>query len=214
MIEYKTVSLASQIYETLELNILNGTYAQGEVLTESRLSEELGVSRTPIREAMARLAHEKLIADSPNGIIVIGITNKDVEDIFEVKRRIEVLATKWAAENIDDEALKELKDILDQQEFYSQKGDAEKVRNLDTQFHDVIYRESGSSVIEGILSPMHKKMLKYRKVSLEKSHRISDSVKEHEAIYNALVSRDVKQVEKLMLVHIENSGRSMMEGRA
>ena len=83
MIEYKSVSLANQVYDTLEYNILSGKYAYGEIISETRLSEELGVSRTPIREAMSRLAHEKLIKDSPNGTVVVGVTENDVRDLFE-----------------------------------------------------------------------------------------------------------------------------------
>ena len=135
MIEYKSVSLANQVYEQLEYSILNGTYAIGEVISEKRLAEELGVSRTPIREALSRLAEEDLVADSPAGTVVLGITDKDVDDAFEVKRRIEIMATRWAAKSMNQEQLKAMKDIIDQQEFYAQKDDDEKVRDLDTEFH-------------------------------------------------------------------------------
>lgn len=205
MIEYKSVSLANQVYEKLEYSILNGTYAIGEVISEKRLSEELGVSRTPIREALSRLTEEGLIKESPQGTVVLGITDKDVEDVFEVKRRIEVMATKWTAENIDEEGLSELKDIVEQQEFYAQKDDAEKVRDLDTEFHDTIYDYCGSPVLKGILSPLHHKMMKYRRASLEHEHRIMDSVAEHKAIYDAIEAGDTGKVEKLVLIHIEHA---------
>ena len=87
MIDYKTISLANQVYERIESNILNGVYEKGEIISESKLSEELGVSRTPIREALARLQNDLLIGDSPAGTVVLGITGKDVEDMFVVKRR-------------------------------------------------------------------------------------------------------------------------------
>lgn len=212
MIEYKTVSLANQVYDALEFNILNGTYKYGEIISEKRLSDELGVSRTPIREAMSRLYHEKLIKESPSGTVVIGVTEKDVEDIMEVKRRLEVVATRWATSSISPEGLKELKEIVEQQEFFAQKNDAEKVRDLDTQFHDCIYKECGSTVLEGILSPIHHKMMKFRKASLENSHRIMDSVHEHQAIYEAIRDGDKNKVDNLMLIHIEHSYNSIKEG--
>ena len=135
MIEYKNVSLADRVYDQLEYNIFSGAYAQGEIISETRLSEELGVSRTPIREAMSRLSHEKLIKESTMGTVVVGVTEKDVKDLFEVKRRIEVMATRRAAAiSAKEEGLKALKDNVDQQEFYAQKGDAVKVRDLDTEF--------------------------------------------------------------------------------
>ncbi|MGN0659172.1 MAG: GntR family transcriptional regulator [Emergencia sp.] len=211
MIEYKTVSLADQVYDRLEYNILSGAYAAGEVISETRLSEELGVSRTPIREAMSRLAHEKLIKESPSGTIVIGVSEKDVKDLFEVKRRIEVMATRRAAENISPEGLAALKDNVDQQEFYARKGDAVKVRDLDTEFHDIIYRECGSLTFETILSPIHHKMMKFRRISLEKSHRIMASVAEHKGIYDAIAAGDGDKVETIILVHIDHAYNSIME---
>ena len=211
MIEYKNVSLADRVFEQLEYNILSGTYAQGEIISETRLSEELGVSRTPIREAMSRLSHEKLIKESSVGTVVVGVTVNDVKDLFEVKRRIEVMATRRAAENISEEGLKALKDNVDQQEFYAQKGDAVKVRDLDTEFHDIIYRECGSITFAPILTPIHHKMMKFRRLSLEKSHRIMASVAEHRALYNAIAEKDGDKIETIGLMHIDHAYNSIME---
>lgn len=211
MIEYKSVSLANQVYDTLEYNILSGVYAPGEIISETRLSEELGVSRTPIREAMSKLSHERLIKDSPNGTVVIGITEKDVKDLFEVKRRVEVIATRRAAECISPEGLKALADNVDQQEFYAQKGDAIKVRDLDTEFHDILYRECGGTTFESVLSPIHHKMMKYRRISLERAKRILDSVAEHRGIYEAIADRDCDKVETLILFHIDHAYNNIME---
>ena len=91
MIEYKPVSLADQVYERLEYGILTGEYQPGEILSEKRLAAELGVSRTPIREAMTRLIYEKLINETPSGNEVRGISKSDVEDIFEVRKHLELL---------------------------------------------------------------------------------------------------------------------------
>lgn len=211
MIGYKNVSLADRVYDQLEYNILSGAYAQGEIISETRLSEELGVSRTPIREAMSRLSHEKLIKESTIGTVVVGVTEKDVKDLFEVKRRIEVMATRRAAENISEEGLKALQDNVDQQEFYAQKGDAVKVRDLDTEFHDIIYRECGSLTFETILTPIHHKMMKFRRLSLEKSRRIMASVKEHRALYDAIAEKDGDKIDTIVLMHIDHAYNSIME---
>ena len=209
MIEYKTISLANQVYDRLEYNILSGAYAPGEIISETRLSEELGVSRTPIREAMAKLAHEKLIKDSPQGTVVVGVTENDVKDLFEVKRRIEIIATRRAAENISEEGLAALKENVEQQEFFAQKGDVIKVRDLDTEFHDILY--SGSVTFETILSPIHHKMMKFRRLSLEKSHRIVASVAEHKSLYNAIADKDGDKIETIMLLHIDHAYNNIME---
>ena len=112
--EFKTVSLADRVFETLEKNILNGTYKRGEVISEKRLTEELGVSRTPIREALNRLMEEDLIEDSPNGTVVCGMTPADVADAYEVKRRMEVLAARRAAKNITEDELRYMKELVEQ----------------------------------------------------------------------------------------------------
>jgi len=212
MIEYKNVSLADRVYEVLEHNILCGVYAPGEVISEARLSEELGVSRTPIREAMSRLSHEKLIKEKHGGTVVIGVTEKDVKDLFEVKRRLEVLATKKATKYITDKKLDALKENVEQQEFFAQKGDVEKVRDLDTAFHDIIFSGCGSVTFEIVLSPIHHKMMKYRKISLENAERIMDSVEEHRALYEAIKNRDAEAAEALSLQHINHSYENLKKG--
>lgn len=211
MIEYKNVSLADKVYETLEFNILSGKYPIGEIISEKKLSEALGVSRTPIREAMTRLYHENLIKETKNGTVVVGVTVKDVKDLFEVKRKIETIVIRRAIENITDEELCRLKDNLDQQEFYAQKNEPVKVRDLDTEFHDIIYKASRSTVFDSILSPIHHKMMKYRRISLEKAHRIIDSVGEHSDIYNAIAEKNCDKAEELMLVHIDHAYQNIME---
>ncbi|TDP49825.1 GntR family transcriptional regulator [Aminicella lysinilytica] len=213
MIEYKSVSLANQVFETLERNILNGTYPIGEVISEKRLSEELGVSRTPIREALNRLADEDLIKDSPMGNVVLGITDKDVDDTFEVRRRIEIMATRWAAKAMTKEQLDEMKNIIDQQEFYASKDDVDKVRDLDTEFHDLIYDSCGSPVVRSVLMPLHHKMHKFRKASLAHEHRMIESIEEHRNIYNAIIKGDEKKVESIMLTHIDHAYQGMKDAR-
>lgn len=205
MIDYKIVSLANQVYERIEANILNGVYAQGEIISEGRLAADLGVSRTPVREALTRLEAERLIADTPAGSMVLGITEQDVDDMFMVKKQLEPMASGLAAQNISEKGLAALKDVLEQQEFYASKGNAERVKNLDTQFHDIIYAECGSPTYQHILSPVHHKLAKYRKDSLTRDDRIFRSVEEHRDIVKAIEERHIKEVENLMQLHIGHS---------
>jgi len=212
MIEYKIVSLADQVYERLEQGILSGAYPPGEILSEKRLAAELGVSRTPIREALSRLEYDRLIKDTPQGSEVLGISKADVEDMFFVKQQLEVAASGRAAGRMTAEELDALHSVIDMQEYYSAKGDARKVRDLDTEFHDIIYSESGSTTLQGILSSMHHKLMKFRRVSLENEERIMESVAEHKAIYEALRSGSREDVERLMKKHIDNAYESIMGG--
>lgn len=214
MIDYKSLSLANQVYQQIERNILNGTYETGSVISETKLSEELGVSRTPIRQAITRLENERLIGVTPMGSIVLGITDKDVEDMFCVKRFLEPVVTRMAAENISDEQIAQLKDALEQQEFYSKKSNVSKVRNLDTDFHDIIYMASGSPVFQSILSPIHHKLMKYREESLNMSERRKDSIHEHYELFNAIAARDSNKAEALIKEHLENAYTNIRKGRS
>ena len=209
-IEYKPKSLADQVYERLEENILNGVYAKGEIITEKQLAAELGVSRTPIREALSRLEFDRLVKDTPMGSEVRGITSEDVKDLYDVKKRLEGEAAKRAAKNRSEEELARLKEVLEQQIFYAGRGDAEKVRNLDTEFHDIIYSACGSVTFETVLSGVHHKLKKYRRNSLKGKKRIKESVVEHEAIYEAIEKGNGKDAERLMIKHIDNAYKSVI----
>ena len=121
MIEHKTISLADQVFDHLENDILSGKYQRGEILTESKLSAELGVSRTPIREALRRLEQEHIIEESGKGSVVIGINEKDLEDIFMIRKSLECQVAALAAKNRTEEQLKQLREALEFQEFYLNK---------------------------------------------------------------------------------------------
>ena len=105
MLEHKTISLAEQVFEHLENNILTGKYQRGEVLTEQILVTDLGVSRTPVREALHRLEQEHIIEITSKGILILGVTEQDLEDIFAIRMRIEGLASYSAAQKMTPEQL-------------------------------------------------------------------------------------------------------------
>ena len=210
IIEYKPKSLADQVYERLEEHILNGDYQPGDILTEKQLSADLGVSRTPIREALSRLEYDNLVVETSVGTEVRGINEDDVRDLYEVKKKLEVSAAKRAAKLMSAESLEKMKDIIDQQMYFAGKGDSDKVRNLDTDFHDLIYANCGSMTFNQILSGVHHKLKKYRSNSLKSKTRIKESVKEHEDIYKAMSERNIKEVERLMSTHLDNACKSVI----
>ena len=119
--EHRTISIADQVFEILEKDILTGVYTRGELLTETKLSEKLGVSRTPIREALRRLEQERLVVGTSRGMRVVGLDTRDIEDIYEIRIRVEGLAARRAAERATGEQLAELKRVLDMQEFFTFK---------------------------------------------------------------------------------------------
>ena len=211
MIEHKTVSLADQVFLHLETDILSGKYQRGDLLTESKLCIEMGVSRTPIREALRRLEQEHLIEESPKGSLVIGITRKDLEDIFLIRKNLEGLASAQAAKNCTDEQLNELKETVDLQEFYLKKNDADRIKFMDSRFHELIYKSSGSMTFYDVLIPLHKKIQKYRRASVESVSRAESSVAEHKAILSAIFEHDAKKAEELTVKHINNAYKHIIE---
>lgn len=209
--EFKTISLADQVFEKIENDIITGVYARGEILTELKLAEDLGVSRTPIREAIRRLEQERLLAESGKGSVVLGITLDDLIDIMCVRERIEGLAACYAAKNITPESAEELQTISELQDFYYQKHDVENLRRMDDRFHDAIYELCGSNVIHDTLLPLHKKTQRYRRISIEDADRLSNSINEHKAICQAICAGDAERAEQLLHQHIVNAKESMIK---
>ena len=210
MAEFKTVSLADQVFEKLENDIIAGVYPRGEVLTELKLVEQLGVSRTPIREALRRLEQERLIQDSGKGSVVRGITVEDLGDIMSIRQRIEGLAAYYAAQNLTDEGQETLRQISQLQDFYFEKKDIENLRKIDDRFHVAIYELSGRTILRDTLHPLHRKTQRYRKLSIENPERMACSVQEHRAICNAILAGNSDLADELMTLHIQNAQRNMI----
>lgn len=210
MAGFKTVSLADQVFEKLESDIITGVYPRGEILTELKLVEQLGVSRTPIREAMRRLEQERLIQESGKGAVVLGITLEDLVDIMEIRKRIEGIAAYYATKNMTPEGLAELEKISDLQDFYYTRKDVECLRQTDDRFHDTIYELSRRTVIRDILLQLHRKTQRYRKSSIEDEARLTCSIKEHKSIFQAIAAADADLAAKLMVEHIENAKENMI----
>lgn len=209
--EHKSISLAEQVFDRLEADILTGVYSHGALLTEAGLAADLGVSRTPIREALHRLEQEHIIEITPKGILVLGVTQQDLEDIFQIRIRIEGIASGFAAERITDDQLKELRETLELQEFYVQKHDADHIKVYDSKFHQLIYLFSGSNAFYDTLMPLHKKVQKFRKASVQNESRAEQSAKEHRAIYEAIEARDKERAIRMTEQHIANAAYHILK---
>ncbi|MBQ9797420.1 MAG: GntR family transcriptional regulator [Clostridia bacterium] len=211
MLEHKTISLAEQVFERLESDILTGVYQRGEVLTELKLVTDLGVSRTPVREALNRLEQEHIIESTPRGILILGVTEQDLEDIFAIRMRIEGLSSYNATKRITKEELAELRETLELQEFYVNKQDPDRIKTMDSKFHQLIYRFCGSSVLYDTLMPLHKKVQKYRKASVENNARAQQSAREHRAIFEAIEAGNAELAEKYTVEHITNAAKHILK---
>lgn len=210
MYQHRSISLADQIFDKLEKDILTGKYAYGEILTETKLSEELGVSRTPVREALRRLAQEKLIKETQKGTMVLGISKEDLVDIYAIRMPLEAMAVTRFIENMTDETIKVLQDIVDVQEFYGTRRDFSNISDKDSEFHEAIYHNCGSHILEETLIPLHRKVVKFRRASIQHSGRAEKSIEEHKEILKAIEARDINKAIELVTKHADNAKQSIL----
>ena len=209
--QHKTISLADQVFGQLEADILSGVYTKGEVLTELKLCETMGVSRTPIREALRRLLQEHLLEESGKGCVVLGLSREDLSDIYLIRAEIEPIAAKRAALNATEEELEELKECLDLQEFFVQKGDIAHIRETDSRFHDLLYRSCHSTILYDTLLPLHKKVQKFRGVSVRTADRAGRSLEEHRLIFSSIRDRNAEAAEEAAVQHIQKAFENIIK---
>lgn len=208
---YSGANMRSHVYRELEAAIINGDIEPGTALNEMSLSAQFGVSRTPIREALVQLEHSGLVNTVPNkGAVVVGVTGSDIEDIYAIRTRIEGLAARKTAENITEDELVELREIVELQEFFVNKGDYIQVWHLDSRFHDLIYDCCRSRPIKQMMSLFNTYIQKARAHSLQRG-RSEDSTAEHRKVYEAIRDRNADEAERLMSHHVANARRAFFE---
>lgn len=205
MAEGKVTSLADLVYSQVERDILTGVYQRGDGLTELKLSEQLGVSRTPVREALRRLEQEDLVESRGKSIVVVGVTHRDLLDMLEVRVRLEGLATSMCCERLTQDQLLALDEIVTLQEFYVSRNLPDRILEYDSRFHSAIYAFCGSRVFEKQLTGPLKRLIRHRKLSVSDTDRARKSTAEHRAIFNALSARNAKEAEALAIRHVERA---------
>ncbi len=204
-------SLRGRVYNRLREDILSGTLKENEELREITIGEELGVSRTPVREAFRQLELEGLITIIPNkGAFVTGITGKDVKDIYMIRSHLEGLCARLACDHITDEQLEEMEENIYLGEFHASKGHMDQMAELDNRFHEILYEACDSKMLENLLKDYHQYVMRIRKKTLSTS-RGTVSNEEHRAIMEAIKSHDHKQAEKLANKHINNAYQNMVD---
>jgi DNA-binding GntR family transcriptional regulator len=204
-------SLEQSVFLRLEEEILNGDLKKGDTLTENSLSARLGVSRTPVRAALHHLAEEGLVKIEANrGVTVVGVSESDLIDIYTIRMRLEGLASRQAAKSISAKDLEELRESVELSEFYIRKRDTEHLKELDSKFHEIIYRASSNPRLDKILSELHRNIRVYRKLSLSVSDRLERSVEEHREILSAIESGNADEADRLMTDHIRQAMESVL----
>lgn len=204
-------SLRGRVFHKLRDDILSGKYQEHEELKEVAIGEELGVSRTPVREAFRQLELEGLIQIIPNkGAYVTGITEKDVRDIYMIRSLLEGLCARWTTEHITEEQLEEMEENVYLAKFHAQKGHLEQLAELDNRFHDIMYEACNSKMLEHQLKDFHQYVLRVRKKTLNSTNRGPKSNEEHEGILEAIKAKDADLAERLANQHMINAYENMV----
>lgn len=205
-------SLRGQVFKKLRDDILSGRYEENEELREVAIGEEMGVSRTPVREAFRQLELEGLIQIVPNkGAYVTGITEKDVMDIYMIRSLLEGLCARWATEHITKEQLEEMEENVYLARFHAEKGHYDQLAALDNRFHEIMYEACSSKMLEHQLKDYHAYVLRVRKKTLANVSRGLKSNEEHEGIMEAIKSGDAVKAERLAHQHMINAYENMVK---
>ena len=199
-------SLRGRVFHHMREDILSGKYKKDDELRENTIANELGVSRTPVREALRQLELEGLVKIVPNkSAVVTGFSAKDMHDIYIIRSYLEGLCAKLACENITEAQIEDIEEIQYLFDFHTKKKHFEQLVELDDRFHDIIYEASNSRMLTHVLVDYHHYVGRIRKVSLSNEERAEYCSKEHNAILEALRQRDGDKAEQLAHQHILNT---------
>lgn len=202
--------LRDVVFNTLREAILKGDLKPGERLMELQLASKLGVSRTPIREAIRMLEQEGLAVTTPRkGAEVAKMTLKDMEDVLEIRDALDELAVRIACQKISDEQLKQLEDMKELFEKSTQTGNVKKIAEADVTFHDVIYEATGNPKLVTLLNNLREQVYRYRVEYIKDPKNYPTLIAEHEAILESLKTRDVKNAVEAMHVHVANQAEAV-----
>jgi DNA-binding GntR family transcriptional regulator len=200
------LSQTTQTYREIKRRIVELEYRLGERLSESRLASELGVGRSPVRSALARLRSEGWVAISPqSGTFVKALTNRDIEEVTELRIVLEMHVARVAAERITQKDISALQVAFDTLGPSIVAGRSELFIDLDKQLHQAIYRAAGNELVFNILRNLHDKVQWIRRACSVSLDRVQDGFHEIESIFRALERRDGDAAAERMRSHIQNA---------
>lgn len=204
--EINNAPLYNSLLGKLQKDILTGELKPGEKLTEQNLCKTYGVSRTPVREALRQLETDGLVENILNrGAFVIGMTDQDYEDMFELRKAYEIQAVKWAIARITEEEMDKLEETFEFMEFYTLRNDIEKMLTINTGFHQVIYEASHNRMLRKMLSS-YQNFLKYKGMSsVYDDDYLTTVLEEHRAIFKAFKDKDISAGAMAMEIHINRA---------
>ncbi|MCI8712351.1 MAG: GntR family transcriptional regulator [Ruminococcus sp.] len=203
MSEY--LPLRDVVFNTLRQAILRGDLKPGERLMEISLANKLGVSRTPVREAIHKLEQEGLVLMIPRrGAEVAQITEKSLRDVLEVRGALEELAVRLACERMTGQALGELNRAAERFEKTLGSSDITSVAEADVAFHDVIYMATDNQRLIALLNNLREQMYRYRVEYLKRGECHAQLLSEHQEIIEAITNKEVERAVAVTCRHIDN----------
>lgn len=204
--------LRDVVFNTLREAILKGELKPGERLMELQLAAKLGVSRTPIREAIRMLEQEGLAVTIPRkGAEVAKMTEKDMEDVLQIRDALDELAASIACELISKEELEKLRRTMHEFEEYAKTGDVKKIAEADVKFHDIIYHATENPKLVNMLNNLREQMYRYRVEYLKDEKNYPILVKEHSEIVEGLTTKNKQKVTAAMHRHVANQANAVKE---
>lgn len=212
MTEYQYMPLRDVVFHTLRRGIMQGDLKPGERLMEIKLANRLGVSRTPIREAIRMLELEGLVVMIPRkGAQVAEITEKDLKDVLEVRMGLEELAVKFACQRITEEQLDNLYHASRKFEEAVKREDLTELAQADVDFHDLIYKATGNERLVQLLNNIREQMYRYRVEYLKDEEIRGSLVREHDTLLENLRQRDLEGAKQVTQSHIERQQAYILE---
>ncbi len=204
--------LRDVVFKTLRQAILTGELKPGERLMEIHLANKLGVSRTPIREAIRQLEREGLVIMVPRkGAQVASITEKSLTDVLEVRLALEKLAVELACKRISYEQKEILKEKMLEFEQLAGTDDASLIARADVAFHDAIFESTGNMRLGQMVNNLAEQMYRYRFEYIKDISGHEKLVSEHRLIYDAIIRADIEEATKQISVHIKNQEASIID---
>lgn len=203
--------LRDVVFNTLRQAILRGELKPGERLMEIHLAEKLGVSRTPIREAIRKLELEGLVTMIPRrGAEVARITEKNLRDVLEVRRALDAFSCELACDRITKQEGEELQRACEEFAAATATRDATVIAEADVKLHDIIVHAAGNERLTEILNNLSEQMYRYRFEYIKDTNNYEKLVEEHRIIYESILNKDKQTAAQTARVHIDNQERSIL----
>lgn len=196
-------SLGQDVFEYLKNAIIDETIQPGERLVESRIAEMLGISRTPLREALHKLEREDWIEKTPSGgYMVVVLTKDDIEQTFGIRSVLEAYAARLAAENYKEKDLNGLEKKMKEYQDCLENGTRDRLQRINTEFHDLLYALSNSPRLIKMINQLRAQISRFRQIILKQDTFAHESNEDHIKMLDAIKKRDGQKVEELVRHHI------------